>query len=267
MRQPTLHYEVHEGDGPYLLLVHGMLSSRAQWRPNLPALRQISRPVVVELLGHGRSPAPDDPRDYAPDRYVEQFELLRERLGVEQWFVCGQSLGAALTLRYASLHPDRLLAHVLTNSNSALADQAWVTTAAPAMAALAEALLAGDREALERLPIHPKNARRLPPDVKAELQADCALHALHGIAHTGRSTVLASSVRQAAAENRVRSLLLHGRHEKRFSENAAYAATAVPNLEIIEIEAGHAVNLEAPLAFDGYVTRFLTGTLGDDPTR
>ena len=103
-----LYYEVHEGDGPYLLLVHGLLSSRAQWRPNLRALQRVSRPVVVELLGHGRSPAPHGPDAYRPDAYSRAFEELREALGAERWLVCGQSLGAALTFRYALSHPERL---------------------------------------------------------------------------------------------------------------------------------------------------------------
>ena len=40
--------------------------------------------------------------------------------------VCGQSLGATLTLRYALDHPERVLAQVFTNSTSALADSDWV---------------------------------------------------------------------------------------------------------------------------------------------
>ena len=64
---PLPHYEVHPGRGPHLLLVHGMLSSRAQWLPNLAALAAVCRPVTLELWGHGRSPAPADPAAYHPD--------------------------------------------------------------------------------------------------------------------------------------------------------------------------------------------------------
>ena len=90
-----LHYEVHDGAGPYLLLVHGFLSSRAQWVLNLDALSDVARPVVVEMYGHGRSPSPDDPAIYAPKNYVAEFERIRGELGVERWLVCGQSLGPA----------------------------------------------------------------------------------------------------------------------------------------------------------------------------
>ena len=86
-----LFYEEHGETGPHLLLVHGMLSSRSQWMLNLDSLREYCRPVVVELWGHGRSPSPDDPAYYQPTGYIRQFEDIREALGIDKWFVCGQS--------------------------------------------------------------------------------------------------------------------------------------------------------------------------------
>ena len=52
-RAVTPYREAHPGSGPFLLLVHGFLCSRAQWTPNLEALGAVCRPVVVELYGHG----------------------------------------------------------------------------------------------------------------------------------------------------------------------------------------------------------------------
>src|SRR5271157_541104 len=120
-----MHVEVH-GDGakPHLLLVHGLLSSRAQWRPNLGALAAVSTPVVVELLGHGRSGAPAGSAAYTVAAYVRQFEALRERLGVRRWFICGQSFGAGLTIRYALTHPDRIVGQIFTNTMSGLSPAA-----------------------------------------------------------------------------------------------------------------------------------------------
>src|SRR5271170_4917873 len=113
-----MNVEIH-GDGgkPYLLLVHGLLSSRAQWRPNLRALSAVSTPVVVELLGHGRSSSPAASEAYSVAAYVRRFEALRERLGVERWFICGQSFGAGLTIRYALEHPERIVGQIFTNTD------------------------------------------------------------------------------------------------------------------------------------------------------
>ena len=221
-----LHCEVHDGAGPPMLLVHGLLSSRAQWRPNLAALQEISRPVVVELLGNGRSPAPSGASPYRPDAYVKAFE--------------------------------RVLAHIFTNSNSALASDEWTRAARPGMQALSEELSRNGLSAIERMPIHPKRARQLPADVKAELVADCEIHSAIGIANSCRYTVIGSSVRERARKNRVPTLLVQGIRERRFREHAIFATEQIPNLEHVALEAGHALNLEQPQAFNEAVVEFTT---------
>jgi pimeloyl-ACP methyl ester carboxylesterase len=253
-----LHVDVHAGSGPHLLLVHGMLASRAQWTANLAALGRVARPVVVELYGHGRSPSPVDPAAYHPDAYVAEFERIRGALGAERWAICGQSLGAALTLRYALECPDRVLAQVFTNSNSALAEAAaWAPAVRASMQALAKAIEARGRAALEAMPIHPSRATRLPAEVKAGLVADCALHDPAGVARTGLHTVPDSSVRERFAETRVPTLLVVGEREERFAAHRRFAESALPGLRVVGLDAGHAVNAEASAGFDAAVAAFL----------
>jgi len=267
MTEADLAYEVHGDRGPHLLLVHGMLSSRAQWDLNLAALRGVARPVVVELFGHGRSPNPRGEAAFTPGHYVSAFERLRERLGDERWFVCGQSLGGALTLRYALEHPGRVIAQIFTNSNSALARADWTRAAEPAMQELAAAIRARGREALERMAIHPRRAMQLPAGVRDALIADSELHAPDAIAKTALHTVLASSVRERIDQNRVPTLLVRGRRERRFDEAAEFAARTMPLLQTVDIDAGHAVNIEAADAFNAAVIRFVEAALSpSDPS-
>ena len=116
-----LQYTLHDGTGPHLLLEHGMLSSPSQWLLNLPNLGEFCRPVAVSLYGHGGAPTPDDPECYRPSQYGVAIENLRSQLGIARWFVCGYSLGAALTIRYAIESSDACLGHIFTNSLSAFA--------------------------------------------------------------------------------------------------------------------------------------------------
>jgi pimeloyl-ACP methyl ester carboxylesterase len=252
-----LHCDVHEGEGPFLLLVHGILSSRAQWKPNLPALSRVTRPVVVELWGHGRSPAPSDPSLYHPDVYVAVFERLRERLGASRWLVCGQSLGATLTLRYSLEHPRRVLAQVFTNSTSALADADWVAGVRAGGSKQADAIEQGGRAILEKTPLHPLRARRLPPRAREALVADATLLDPRGVAHTIRYTVPESPVRERVSANRVPTLLVCGERDSRFEAQRRFAERYLPHLEVVAVDAGHAVNIEAADAFDAAVVAFL----------
>ncbi len=220
MSTSSLYHELHGDRGPFLLLVHGMLSSRAQWMLNIEALSAFSRPVVVELFGHGRSPTPDGPDAYSPQRYVAEFEALRRSLDAERWLICGQSLGAALTLRYSLDCPDRVIAQAFTNSNSALADEAWRERVLPLMSAQARHLRHVGRAALDGHPLNPARGKRLPADARAALVADYALHTPEGIAATGLYTVPDSSVRDRASTISVPTLLVTGEQEKGFAEAA-----------------------------------------------
>src|ERR1051325_5211464 len=155
MSTPRLHSDRHAGNGPFLLLVHGILAGRSLWNANLSALALVCRPIVVELWGHGRSPSPLDDSLYQPRALVAAFESLRAELGADRWLVCGQSLGAALTLRYALDHPDRVMGHVFTNSTSALADAEWVASTRANAPALGQAVEEGGRAGPEPLTTHP----------------------------------------------------------------------------------------------------------------
>jgi pimeloyl-ACP methyl ester carboxylesterase len=234
-----------------------MLASRAQWCLNLEELSTFCRPVIVELLGHGRSPTPPDSTSYRPERYVLEFERIREALGAKGWGVCGQSLGAALTLRYALDHPERVIAQIFTNSNSALAEAGWADGVRPAMQMLAGRLAAEGRVALESLPIHPGRSRHLPPDVQGALVSDCQLHTPRGVALTGLHTVPDSSVRDRIVRNEVPALLVVGERESRFAPHRRFAEETMPHLEVVGADAGHAVNVEAAKEFNHAVQQFL----------
>lgn len=255
--QTLPYFETCDGDGPPLLLVHGFLSSRAQWRPNLAALRQVARPVVLELFGHGRSPAPDQAGDYAVASYMAAFEAIRERLGVERWLVCGQSFGAGLTLRYALEHPGRVMGQVFTNSVSALSPPGRMSAAAGEAEARAAALETGGIAAVEALPFHPRHARRFDAAVKAEMLDDASRISPRGIANALRFTAPGLSVAPDFARTSAPTLLVNGVWEKSFQPLRVWAAGALPALVVRDVEGGHSVNLEAPAAFDAAVTDFI----------
>jgi pimeloyl-ACP methyl ester carboxylesterase len=257
LRKITLHTDVHAGNGPFLLLVHGFLSGRSQWGPNLGALSRVCRPVVVELWGHGRSPSPDDTALYHPDAYVEAFEQLRQELGAARWFICGQSLGGALTLRYSLTHPERLMAQIFTNSNAGLADAEWIAARRTSALQQAEAIEQNGRDALEALPVHPIRSRRLPAEAKAALLEDAALHNPRGIARTLRYTTLNAPVAERVCDIRVPTLLVCGERERRFAPRRVFAEREIPGLIVVGVEAGHAVNIEAAEVFNRAAVDFI----------
>jgi 2-succinyl-6-hydroxy-2,4-cyclohexadiene-1-carboxylate synthase len=249
-----LHVEVHPGAGPPLLLVHGICSSRAQWRPNLAALSAVCTPVMVELLGHGRSQSPDDPAEYRVEAYIERFETIRADLGAERWAICGQSFGAGLTLNYALAHPDRISAQVFTNSASALGPR---RPEPPDAAHRIAAFEARGRSALEAMAFYPRRTGRLAPEVEDDLVRDAELISVTGVAHSLMTTFPGLSVADRLDATSVPTLLVNGRREQRFQPLRDLAAKTLPGLEVVDLEGGHPINLDRADGFNAAVAAFL----------
>jgi len=226
-----LYYELHGTQGPHLLMVHGFMSSRAQWISNLKAFTEFCRPVIVELFGHGRSPSPKNPEAYFPENYVREFEIIRHKLGLENWFICGQSLGTALTLRYSLIHPERIKGQIFTNSLSALSDASENEN----MERLVRLMLQEGRGSLDRFPLNPsRRSRFLDPEVKKALVEDIDLIDLEGFANNLLYLIPTCSVRNMLCEITVPTLLVAGKFDKQFSALMPIALENIPALEFIE---------------------------------
>ena len=251
------HWQVHPGTGPYLLLVHGFLMGPNQWHPNLAALGAVCQPVVVDLLGHGRSAAPAAAECYQPSAYIEAFEAIRQALHAQRWFLCGYSLGAGLTMRYALLHPERIIGHAFTNSTSALADADQAALWRAQGEASSARILAGGSKAIERIPVHPRFAKRIDPASRALVLADAVLLKPQGVANAIRYTTPAASVRSELGDNERPALLLNGVRERRFQAHRHHIAENMRHARIVDLDAGHAVNLEAASGFNQALAEFV----------
>ncbi|WP_315830917.1 alpha/beta hydrolase [Bradyrhizobium prioriisuperbiae] len=248
---------VSGGTGPHLLLVHGFLSSRAQWRPNLEGLKAFCRPVIVELWGHGRSPTPDNPDMYRVASYLAAFDEIRRDLGVERWLVCGQSFGAGLTIRYAHQHSRHVIGQVFTNSLSALSAPGERESETNRLVR-ADAMERDGRPAIEALRFHPRFATRFAPEVKQEMLDDVARISPAAVANALRYTTPQLSVVDCLGEIRVPSLLINGVWERPFQPLRERALKLLPSLGVIDLEGGHSINAEAPLLFNEAIKSFVS---------
>ena len=61
-------YEVRDGSGPPIVLIHGVGMNCAAWAPQIDAFARTHRVVALDVLGHGQSAAP--PAAAVLDDYV-----------------------------------------------------------------------------------------------------------------------------------------------------------------------------------------------------
>lgn len=106
-------YEI-AGEGPPVVLIHGMGLKRDMWQWLLPDLTPRFRGVTYDLIGHGASPPPSGP-PHLRSLSAQLLELL-DHLGLERCALAGFSLGGMIARRFALDHPERLWALAILNS-------------------------------------------------------------------------------------------------------------------------------------------------------
>lgn len=243
-------------DLPVLLFIHGMLASRYQWTGHFDALRSLVQPVCIELWGHGDSPTPEDPAEYEISAIMSQIDRWRARRGVRRLIVCGHSFGAGLAIRYAISRPEVVTGLVFMNSLSALSDRTLFTEN-PTRQARMQALLTDGAAALQRLPFHPRHARRLDAAVRDRLVQEADRVDPVGVVKLNLLTGPSLSALGELDQIQCPTLLINGLFEKRFQPMRARALAEISNCMVVDLEAGHAVNLEQPLGFNEAITQFV----------
>jgi pimeloyl-ACP methyl ester carboxylesterase len=100
-----IHY-VQAGEGPDVLLIHGIGASIFIWRFVFPLLQLRHRVTAIDLPGFGKS-VKDPRRDYGLDAQTATVEKVVAELGLQQPVVVGSSMGGTIALWLGKRSPER----------------------------------------------------------------------------------------------------------------------------------------------------------------
>jgi pimeloyl-ACP methyl ester carboxylesterase len=109
-----IHY-LTGGEGPPLLMVHGVASRAADAAPILRPLMKHRRIYALDLLGYGESDKPAD-ADYSVAMQTDIVRRFAEAMEISQGDVIGISMGGWVALKYAAERPERVRRLVLVSS-------------------------------------------------------------------------------------------------------------------------------------------------------
>ncbi len=98
---------LRSGDGPPLLLLHGLLGYSFSWRYAIPVLAQQATVHAVDMLGVGFSDRPPG-IDCSLRASAERLLLFLDSVGVESCDLLGTSHGGAVSMMAAALAPERI---------------------------------------------------------------------------------------------------------------------------------------------------------------
>lgn len=105
------------GQGPPVLLLHGLASTKLSYLPLLPALARGHTVVVPDLPGHGESTRPR--ASYTPAYFARVIHRLLDELAIDRADVVGNSMGGRVALEVAAELPDRVRRLVLLDPATA----------------------------------------------------------------------------------------------------------------------------------------------------
>src|ERR687887_1739772 len=102
------------GEGPVILLIHGIAGSSDQWEPAMALLAADHTVIAPDLLGHGKSAKPRG--DYSLGAYAAGLRDLMIALDHRKATVVGHSLGGGIVMQFAYQFPERSERLVLVSS-------------------------------------------------------------------------------------------------------------------------------------------------------
>jgi 3-oxoadipate enol-lactonase len=103
------------GDGPPVVLLHGLACGKRMWFHQTRALRQHFRVIAYDLRGHGETDAPAVATDYSAGHLARDLVGVLDALDIPKAAIVGFSLGGGPALALAASKPERVSHLVLAD--------------------------------------------------------------------------------------------------------------------------------------------------------
>jgi pimeloyl-ACP methyl ester carboxylesterase len=265
---------IEAGDGPPLLLLHGIGGHAEAYARNVARLGAGFRTMAIDFLWHGYSSKPPYVDGEDIPAYAGQVLDLLDSEGIERAHVEGESLGGWVGLYLALHHPDRIDGLVL-NTTAGIRFAPGVVEertkegrealAARSMAAITDPTRETIRKRLEWLMATPDRVTDELVELRWTLYSDPAIQAslrsvfLDAFAGEGapRKTIDESELAAVGA----RTLVLWTDHNPGTGPDVGRRiASLIPDARFVCMDdAAHWPQWEHPNAHDALVARFLQG--------
>jgi pimeloyl-ACP methyl ester carboxylesterase len=109
----NLHYRdeglssVDNPDAPVLFLLHGIMASLHTWDGWVEHLKNDFRIIRVDIPGFGLT-GPYSDGIYNIERSVDMLDQLSNKLGIESFFLAGNSMGGYISWNFTLTHPEKV---------------------------------------------------------------------------------------------------------------------------------------------------------------
>ncbi len=231
VKNAQIYYEV-SGEGPAVVLLHGLSGSTRWWRKNVPVLSRRYRVYAIDMIGFGRSRGQPFVMQETAGRIIDWMD----GLGEERFHLVGHSMGGLVSAEIAAQCPEQVGRVVLVDAVALPLGHSILRSAINLTAALRHV-------PVDFLPVLVKDALRAGP--LTLLKASYSIHQV--------------DLRPDLARIAARTLIVWGEWDTLLPVSSGEALHQVlPGSDWVVIEgAGHNPMWDRPEVFNRVVMEFL----------
>ncbi|MRX72429.1 2-succinyl-6-hydroxy-2,4-cyclohexadiene-1-carboxylate synthase [Bacillus lacus] len=262
LRSLNCHIDIY-GQGPPLLCLHGFTGAGENWRPFIDDWARFSRVITIDLIGHGRTDAPEDSRRYTMEEAVNDLRELLLKLNIERISILGYSMGGRLALAFAAAFPEMVEKLILESSSPGLKDSRDREERKKSDSSLARLIrqegVSKFVERWENIPLF-SSQEALSEEIKSRMRKQRRNNSPIGLANSllGMGTGVQKPYWEVLEKLNFPVLLLCGEYDQKFCDIAVGMQKLLPQGALLKIkEAGHAIHVEKPQIFGKIVEKFL----------
>lgn len=251
------------GDGPPVVLLHGLACGQRMWFHQIHRLRERFRVIAYDQRGHGATDAPDDPTRYSSAHLVRDLIGVMDALQVPKAHIVGFSMGGGPALGLAMAAPDRVARLVLADVGAGAEDPwkaEWLSRRWSGFSAdEADGELVADMLRSEFFKRYAGLGRRSRCYMAGLIRATPRAGLRHIITEVLGKRKSLFRMKAALAAISAPTLVIAGQQDYVCRNATRLLAETIPGatLKIIK-DAGHMSPLEAPTAFNDLLIEFLS---------
>ena len=117
------YFPSSEKESTFVFLLHGFTGSTNDWKEIIPLLSNNFSYVAIDLIGHGKSDAPNELEHYKTPSMIAQLDDIFRHFTKERFILMGYSMGGRAALSYAAQYPDKLSGLILESTSAGIVDE------------------------------------------------------------------------------------------------------------------------------------------------
>jgi pimeloyl-ACP methyl ester carboxylesterase len=263
------------GAGVPIVFVHEFAGDVRSWEAQLRHFGRRYRCIAYNARGYPPSDVPAEVERYSQARARDDIRAVLDALDIGKAHIVGLSMGGFATTHFGFTYPDRVRSLVIAGCGYGASPGTRAQFTAEAAASAARFEQQGMAEAAEAYALGPSRVQHQNKDPRGwrEFTDQLAEHSAAGAAMTLRGVQsrrpslfdLVEEMKKITAP----TLIMTGDEDWACLEPGILMKKTIPTAALVVLpNAGHAINLEEPDAFNRHVDAFLQAVeLGKWPTR